>query len=290
MVLIASAYIYKGPLKKWQDNLGQPNNFLAKLNSDKISKIEINSSGNQTILSKTGEKWKYNNSKDFYADTALMSQVLAELKKAGRAKLELVSNNQASKKQYGTDGAGTEVKIYENDKLAVDFLIGLRSGDYSGSYISASASAATYAVAADLTDVFNPGEWLDLTIFSTDQAKINKIRFQYPNREFTLELKNGKWSVSLPTKFSVNQEKVKLILDIMSNLKAAQIPEQTFKNTGLEKHLAIIQATGEGIDNTLMVGEGKDGLYYAKRGDSDNIYLITKAQRDELNKTTSQLR
>lgn len=30
-------------------------------------------------------------------------------------------------------------------------------------------------------------------------------------------------------------------------------------------------------------------LYYAKKGDSDNIYLITKEQRDELDKQIKDL-
>ena len=71
----------------------------------------------------------------------------------------------------------------------------------------------------------------------------------------------------------------------MSNLTAISIPEQTFDNTGLEKNNIIVEATGEGINNTIMVGDAEDdeeSRYYIKRGDSDNIYLITKEQRDAL--------
>jgi hypothetical protein len=141
-----------------------------------------------------------------------------------------------------------------------------------------------------LREVFEQAEWRDLTIFSSAKEKINKIRFQYPNREFTVEFKNDKWSGVLPEKFTVNQEKIGKIAQIMSSLKAREIPEQTFKNTGLEKHLIIIEAAGEAIDNVLMVGASQGGLSYAKRGESDNIYLIDKSARDELDKWIWQLK
>ena len=133
-------------------------------------------------------------------------------------------------------------------------------------------------------------EWRDLTIFSTAEEKIKKIRFQYPNREFTVEFKDDKWGGILPEKFTVNKGKIDKIAQIMSNLKAVEIPEQTFENTGLEKHLIIVEAAGEAIDNVLMIGNNRDGLYYAKKGESDNIYLIDKSDRDELDKWIWQLK
>ncbi|MBU4026105.1 DUF4340 domain-containing protein, partial [Patescibacteria group bacterium] len=112
------------------------------------------------------------------------------------------------------------------------------------------------------------------------------------------------WEGISPYEFSVDENKIDEILNIMSNLIAAKIPEQTFDGTGLEKNLIIAQATGEGIDNILMVGgalqngstalrdygaNAEEELYYAKKGDSDNIYLITKEQRDELDKNIKDL-
>ncbi len=294
IILIGLAYLYQGPLKQWQNNLGRPNNFLAKTETGKIDKIEIVSANNTVVLAKLGEKWKYNNTKDFYVDPAVIADILAELNQAAKSKMELVSNNQERKSEFQTDVSGLDVKVYQAEKLAADFIVGGRGGDYNSSYISTPESANTYLLAANLTDVFNQAEWRDLTIFSSDKTKINKIRFQYPNREFTVEFKAGQWAGVLPVKFNVNQEKIEKIIEIMATLKAVEIPEQTFNNTGLEKHLAIIQATGDGVNNVLMFGEPKNGLYYAKKGDSDNIYLIENAGNKNLysllNQTISQLK
>jgi len=290
IALVAMAYGYQGPLKKWQNNLGKTKNILAKIKIDLIDKIEIIDQGEIITLAKQNEKWKYNNSKDFYVDASVMAKVLDELKLAAESEIELVSNNKERKIEFKTDDLGQEIHIYQAEAQVADIIVGIMASDYASSYISTPESAVTYAVKADLSGAFNPTDWRDYTIFSTQEEKINKIRFQYPNREFTVELKDGKWSGVLPDKFSVNQEKIQPILDIMSNLKAEEIPSQVFANTGLDKHLIIIEASGDGVDNILMVGESNNGRYYAKRGDSDNIYLISKVDRDKLDKSSWQLK
>ncbi|MDO8592182.1 MAG: DUF4340 domain-containing protein [bacterium] len=282
VALIALAYAYQGPLKKWQNNLGKPKNILAGVNSEKIDKIEISSGKDAITLAKQGEQWKYNDSKDFYADPEIMASALAGLKAAAVADFELVGNNQERKSEFKTDDSGLKIKIYQAGKPAADFIAGSVAGDFDSSYISTAAEAATYFVSAGLASAFSQTEWRDLTVFSADKSKINKIRFQYPNREFSVEMISGQWAGVLPKKFAVNQDKIEKIAESMARLKAARIPEQNFKGTGLEKHLIIVEATGEAVDNILMIGQAKDDLFYAKTGSSDNIYLIDKAVRDEL--------
>ena len=297
ILLIILAYFYQGPLIKWQNNLAKSKNILAKINVVNVDKIEITSGSETTVLSRPGDvsagsalpKWKYNNTKDFYVDSSLMAKALEGLSQAAASEIELISNNRERKNEFKFDNSGLTIKIYQAGKKIVDFMVGSQAS-LNGSYISTAESSATYLIKVNLLDAFKQSEWRDLTVFSTAKEKINKIRFQYPNREFTLELKDNKWAGILPEKFSVNQEKVSKIIEIMSSLEAQEIPEQTFNNTGLEKHLIIIEAQGDGLNNILMIGQNKGDLYYAKRGDSDNIYLLEKSIRNELDKTIWQLR
>lgn len=172
-----------------------------------------------------------------------------------------------------------------------DFVIGKAGSDYMSAYISQPNTNNTYAVMVNLYDTFNQNDWRDKIIFSSEKDKIAKVRFQYPGREFVMEKDGESWTGKTPYKFKVDSKKIDEILDVMSDLSAVKIPEQNFTGTGLEKHLIIAQATGEGVDNTLMIGtENEDGLYYAKKGNSDNIYLISKEQRNELNKQIWQLK
>jgi hypothetical protein len=124
------------------------------------------------------------------------------------------------------------------------------------------------------------------------KERLDKIRFQYPKRQFTMEKKENKWGGTLPKKFTVNEDKLNAVLSVLENLTAAKIPEQDFKAFGSpEKNGIIIQFSGEQVDQTLMIGNcTKDKLCYVKRGNSDNIYMITKEQRDKLDKQSKDFK
>ncbi len=295
IILIVSAYLYQGPLKEWRAGLGKPKNFLAEVDANQIDKIEIIKGGKTVALEKQGDKWKIGGAKDFYVQQSLAENLNQVLKEVTEAEMELASANKEKKGEFQTDESGINVKLCQGSDIAADFVIGKRAADFTSTYVSQPESDNTYAIKRDLYSVFGRSDWYDKTIFSFDKEKINKIRFQYPDMEFTAEKTAvggvDAWEGTMPYKFNVNKDKIDKILDIMSNLTATEIPEQKFEGTGLEKHLIIAQATGEGIDNILMIGgDNGEGLYYVKKSDSDNIYLITKEQRDELDKKIEDLR
>lgn len=295
IILIVLAYLYQGPLAEWRSSLGKPKNFLAGINAELIDRVEIAKNEKVTVLEKHDSRWKIGGTKDFYIEESLAASLIDNLKKAAQTETELASANKEKKGEFQTDESGINVKLYQGDDNAADFVIGKRAADFTSTYVSQPESDNTYAIKADLYSVFGRSDWHDKTIFSSVKEKINKIRLQYPDREFTVEKTTAdgadKWEGTIPYKFSVNKDKIDKILDIMSNLTAAEIPEQKFEGTGLEKHLIIIQAAGEGIDNAIMIGgDNGEEFYYAKKSDSDNIYLITKEQRDALDKRIGDLK
>ena len=307
IIMVAAAYIYQGPWKDWRASADRADNFLSGLGVDAITAIKISRFGDETILEKAGDRWKIGGTRGFYADNNRVGQALSGLQAAAKAEMRLVSKNETMKPQFQTDDmTGVKVALFEGDTELAVFTVGKLAIDFTSTYISA-GGAETYSCAANLSYVLSQQDWYDRTIFAADKGKIDKIRFQYPAREFTItEVAEGdyedtennedaektrKWEGIDPYKFRVEAEKVGPILDIMSNLTAADIPAQTFEGTGLEKNLIIIQATGEGTDNTLMIGDDNgEGLYYTKKGDSDNIYLITEDQKNELDITSMDLR
>jgi len=291
-LLAALAYLYQGPIQEWRSSFDKPDNFFADLNMDEINRMEIERNGELTVLEKIDEKWKISGTNSFFVKDSIMENVFTILKNTVSASVELVSENKDKKEEFQTNESdGVKVRFSQSDNELINFIVGKTGNDFSSTYISLPESEKTYLIKSNLNSALAQSDWYDMSIFSAQKEKINKIRFQYPTREFTIEKKDDVWSGVLPYTFSVSEEKAGEVLDIMSNLFAAEIPEQIFESTGLDKNLIIIQATGEGIDNTLMIGEVNDNnLYYVKRGDSDNIYLITEEQRDKLDKQTRDLR
>ncbi len=300
IILVAVAYIYQGPWQEWRAKKNEAKNFLSGVDVEAVDRIEITRNGQTTALVKIDDRWKVDGTKDFYVKESVADNLINSLKDAVKAEVELVSANKDKKSSFETDEAnGIQIVLKQGEDKVADFIVGKTANDYRRVYISQPDKNETYLLKAGLRSAVAQSEWRDKTIFSSPKDKITKIRFQYPTRELTIEKKDGKWQGVLPYAFKVDEDKIKKVLEIMSDLTAVKIPEQKFEGTGLEKHLIIVQATGEGIDNTLMIGEGsqddKDDkgqplYYYAKRGDSDNIYLITREQRDELDKRIRDLR
>lgn len=281
IILIALAYVYQVPLKKWQANLGKPKNIFSKIEMAEVNRIEISNNKKIVILEKEDSKWKVGGTKNLFLSETQASTIEKVLNDSQKENLELVSANKDNKKEFDTNGLGVVIKLMDSGKELINFIVGKETN--GGNYISQEAIKETYFIKQDLA-FFKNEEWGDKIIFNSAKDKITKLRLQYPDRELIFEKKGENWEVIKPTKFNPNQDKVNKILEVMVNLTAVKLPEQTFKGTGLEKHLIIAEADGDGIKNILMVGEkNKEGFYYAKRGDSDIIYLITQAERDALN-------
>lgn len=290
ILLSAIAYIYQGPLKKWQIKNSQVSNFLSEIDVNKVNKMEIVKDKETTNLSLNAGRWKIEGTKDFYVSAETADKMLQTLKKLSDVQLELVSQNKDRKKDFFTDEeTGVKLKLKQDDDELVSLIIGKLANDYASTYISRADMDATYMAKVDAYSVFYNNNWYDKTIFAGDKTKVNKVRFQYPREEFLVEKKEEEWSI-VGRNIKLNKDKIIEIVNLMSNLAATEIPEQKFVGTGLEKNLAIIQVTGENVDNTLIIGNSADkDLVYVKKSDSDNIYLIKKTERDKLVKQIKDL-
>ncbi|MEA3450175.1 MAG: DUF4340 domain-containing protein [Patescibacteria group bacterium] len=301
IALVILAFIKEGPFKDWQEEANKPKNILAEIQVDQISRIDINFKEEETSLEKVGDKWRVVGTKDFYLKQAQVDSIQKALKDSAEAELEIVSTNKNKKDEFSASPeSGAQIKLMQGETVIKEFIIGKTGSDFNSTYITMSDIDETYLVKAGFNVAFWHNDWYDREIFNSESEKINKIRFQYPTREFSVEKEEDGWGGTMPYIFSVDEEKLEAVIEIMSSLSAVEIPEQTFAGTGLDKNLIIIQANGEGVDNILMVGETRaseskeedetDSLYYAKKGSSDNVYLITKEQRDELDKSIRDLR
>lgn len=290
LFLIVLAYAYQGPLKKWQKNFNKSTSLLAKIDTAKIDKLEVIKDGQTLVIESQDGRWIVSGTKGFPVKNEMIVGLFDEIIKAKNSEITLISANKDKKGEFQTDDSGIAFKFYSDNKQIADLVIGKNGSDFASTYVSKIGSNETYLAKANLAKYIQ-GDLRDDSIFSTDKSKIAKIRFQYPQSNFVIENKAGKWTGVSPWKFSVNKDKAERIAGIMANLSAAEIPEQTFVGTGLEKNLIIVQATGDGVDNTIMIGnDNGQALFYAKKGDSDNIYLISKETRDALEKTIAQLK
>lgn len=296
--LLALAYFYSTPYNEWRQEMSKPENVLASLPVESINRIMIAGGDRDIVLEKVDERWRIEGTKDFYLKEETASSLRAGLEELIASDVEIVSENPDKKADFETsEDTGIKVTLMEGENELAEFMVGKMTNDLSGTYLALVREDKTYVFKTSLRNVLAGQSWYDMDIFDDDAQKITKIRFQYPNREFSVEKNEETWSGTSPYVFRVDDEKIESIANIMAQLTATEIPEQSFENTGLEEHDVIVQATGEGIDNVLMIGnsleneeEDSELLYYAKKGDSDNIYLIKESEKEELEKQIWELR
>jgi hypothetical protein len=269
------------------------NNILSGLENDKVNKIEIVKGEQRVVLEKSGTDWKIADTKDFYVSAHLKNELNNLFVGIKNAKIDLVSENDIKKLELINE-TGILAKFYNEENIIKEVQIGKIGSDYPSTYISMPNSDISYLINKDLFSLFGTSQWHDKTILALDADLINKIRIQHGNQEFKLELnEDDEWQVVAPSQFEAKEEeKIMDMLELIDYLEAVEIPEQNFAGTGLEKNNLILQFSGEGIDQTLMVGDKKpdSNKYYIKRGDSDNIYLITEDQKNILDIKISDLR
>lgn len=298
-VLLLAAYLYNGPYKDWNQSRLKSSGIIQLESAENISRIEISSPQESLAFDKVGEKWLVEGTKDFWLKDEAISRIKSALEEAGRVEPELVSQSAENKADFGTGENGTEIVVKAGEEELASFVLGNTAPDFASAYVSHPDISETYLYKAGLNSAFKNQEWLDRTIFEFDKEQVAKIRFQYPTREFSVEKEEDSWTGTLPYRFSVDNETVDEIVAAMSSLRAIEVPEQSFEGTGLEKNSIIVEASGEDFSHIIMVGdpktrEGEEGVeiegYYAKRGDSDNIYLISEANKEKLDQTISSLR
>lgn len=299
VVLVGFAYGYY--YYQNQDQ-ARANNFVSDLDFSQVDKMVVERTGSSTTLLKQEEGWKVEGTKDFYVRESRTEDIKKGLTDLTEVNFELVSTNQDKKELYHTDlEHGSHLELYQGEEKAADFVVGrLDSPTVTHTYISRPDSEETYlAKNVQLTAMFLEKDWRSKVVFNNPDKEVKKLRFQYPEEEFTAEKKKtsegeDKWEITEPNFRETNSEKLAQIEDLMTNLIATRIPEQSFAGTGLEKHLIIVEAQGDGFQNTIMVGEAKEDedngtLYYAKKGSSDNIYLITEEERNLLKTSVEEL-
>lgn len=300
ILLIAVAYFYNFD---WNKRENEKNNFLSGLDFNNVDKMEVTRGTSTSTLLRGGDSWKVDGTKGFYIRDSLAEDLGKNLSELVKVHFELISENPEKQEIYHSNkDNGSRVKWYENGGEVADFVIGrLDSPTMSHTYVSEIDSDKTYlAKNVVLTDLFLEKDWRSKVIFLNNKESINKIRFQYPDKEFSVEKKyvdgeSYKWEGAESNFFEGNNEKIDKIVNIMSKFIAIKIPEQNFEGTGLDNHSIIVEASGDGFSNIIMIGskDGKDGdneLYYAKKADADNIYLISKNERDALEVSVDELK
>ncbi|WP_258097974.1 DUF4340 domain-containing protein [Marinoscillum pacificum] len=196
-VLVVLVGIYL--VVKFTDSSGRSKSFrseLVSVNDEAVTKLEIMSPSDTTVLEKNGESWKVNGK--YVADPATVSTALKTLQLIKPSRL--ASRSEDSWKDFQVDNTGTRVVAYEGGDKTLDIILGRFDMEGQRSFYS-------YVRLSKESDVYVAKDFMKMSISTGSKAyrnddilKVNKdslmaIQFNYPDSAFSLTKTENQWLV-----------------------------------------------------------------------------------------------
>ena len=257
--------------------------------SSNDNKITIDKKNSSTSLININGKWKVDIAGiDYPADQKSIDSILKLLKNFKVQ--DLVSKNKNNYKEFKLDKESASLitlSFFENSKKQGKLFIGKNEYGRRGTYVRIAGINGVYLTKGIFGFIFSRPDFRDLTILSLNKDNIQKITWDYPDKNsFTLEKgmdKNKKdiwFVVDEKSKVATNKSKISNILDKLSNLKAIDMEQPNkSKDYGFAKPFYSISITmNNGDKHILTFGNESDKqpAYYASISDiKDWIYSIS---------------
>jgi hypothetical protein len=273
-VLALAVYAYKLIDKKIVDERTRVGNFASVIDVTKLDRISWEAGAKKMVLNRENKSWRIETDGQFYVQPDLMDQVLGGLAQLASSSLAIVSLQPDNKVLFGLDGEAKLIKLSADGREILQFQLGRSDGVRS--YLSQVGDDKSYASLADLS-AWQVEDWFDKKIFDnnselwTSLTVDNKIK---PKESWSVKKVNQEWLAASGEKLAI--EKLKPVLNAMSQLQASALPKQSLVGTGLDKPSLVIKVASDNLSNAMLVGRAEGNNYYVKNAASENIYLVDK--------------
>lgn len=171
IILIAVYFIWQNPLAQKSNKILSEQIYSASL--DNVQKIEITQTGQTTTLEKQNDKWVVASQENAEANAILIDNLISALKdlKSGN----IISQNQEKLASFDlTEENATKLKLFDNQNVLLEILIGKMGPSYTDTYIKKTDSPNVLLVSQNLNSLVNQSNWLkpaekDTNTNSTEQ-------------------------------------------------------------------------------------------------------------------------
>lgn len=214
IVLVALLALYFG--KKYLGNSGDRNfkSELVAVDTAAVNKIVVNAKSNQNVpitLTRTGSEWEVSDGTiEDNASPSIMSGILSSLVSMKPERLIAKSKDKWDTNQV-SDSLGTDVKVYSDDKLLADLVVGKFNYNQATRSMSTSVRLANsedvYTVKGYLSSTFNrkTNDFRDKSFVKVKTEDLTKIAFTYPgDSSYVLEKSANGWQIDGQRADSVN--------------------------------------------------------------------------------------
>jgi len=234
--------------------------MLISYDSAAITKIEIRSGAERTLLQREGSGWMLTAPLRAKADDAGIHQILSKAK--SMAVKALISSNPDKQSVFQVDSMGTLVKLYEGEAERAAFRIGKPGSTYTESYVRREGSNDVYLTDGMLTYTFvkQPRDWRDKAITRLPQESIKSVRFQYGDTTFSMAFQDSTWRIDGAP---VNEYTARNLVSSLATLSADDFIDTTI--AAPPPLTAVIEIEGT-------------QLRFHKNPQADRYFVITSTQ------------
>ncbi len=199
LVIVLVVLVGTFAIVKYTGNSGRSKSFrssLVEINEQLVTKVEILTPTDTTLLEKVGSEWKVDKSKR--GDTATIQTMLKTLQQIKPSRLASRSEDDWS--EFQVDNQGTRVTAYEGSSKVLDIVLGKFNVEGQRSYYS-------YVRLTEDEDVYIAKDFMKMGIGADggsyrndDVLRVNKdsvtsIAFNYPDSAFNLVKADQGWII-----------------------------------------------------------------------------------------------
>jgi hypothetical protein len=247
------------------------------------------------VLRKVNQVWFVTSEDSLPAEAGAVEKLLDDI--AGFSRKDIISSKPDKYGLYQVDSAGVRVAVSDamGDTL-VRFVVGKPGPDFQSTYVRDVASGDVILAPGYLRSMFDRGKrsWQDRTIYAYKPDEVEEIEIRRPGETLTLRnQEGGEWFVNSPESAACDPDRVTRLIRTLANLKsddfAGRMPVPA---SGLaESDSSVAFRVVGGIREELLFGNhGGDGRVFAKRADSDIVYLLSEYKVNAMLPRLAELR
>ena len=233
------------------------------------------------------------------ADQRTVDEVLDGLVEGKREKV--VAEQASDLGEFGLQEPSLIVEATGKDGAAPSILqIGARTPTMSGYYAREGEQSKVLMVATTLQTKFDKSVFTlrDKTVLSLDQAQVKRVEVHYGEQVIAAEAEGGQgWKLMAPLEAKADKTKIS---ELLSSIREAKVKEfidetpQDLAKYGLNppQWRLVFLVGDDRAEKSLLVGNeepAKSGVY-AKRGTTDNVFLVETKLLEKVPKQASDWR
>ena len=252
-----------------------------------VDRVTFDGADQQTTIRRVGDEWLLVSEPAFDRRLAVFWNTVSLVDGA-----PLVARNPDNHFRLGVDDTqGVRVAFYLGDALQEELIFSpVWSQEVQLCYLRKPRRDDVYGIPCGFPQIFDPSpdSWRNPIIAQVPRQELDSIAFSYVNDAFVLRRAGNGWTVDADgQQFAANPLQIETLLQLLDTIIAQGfVPEEiaaTIDFSFPDAVLTISTVPGSELGGvSLAFIRASDGVYFAKRPDSDTVYVVDGPTVDSL--------